>query len=87
MYFRFWFRFGYGGNTSHYPFKGGVHHSDDLIYLFPFPLNIADLNEADRGMAQILLDLWTSFAEDGTPRATIDVGDSTTIMTWPSLSS
>lgn len=76
-------RFGYGANTSHYPFNGGVHHSDDLIYLFPYPWNIANLNEADREMSQILLDLWTSFAKNGTPQAVTSDGNT---VFWPSFS-
>lgn len=75
-------RFGYGSNTTHYPFRGGVPHSDDLIYLFPYPKNVANLNDADRKMSEILLDLWTSFAESGIPQT----GDSSERGSWPSLS-
>lgn len=53
---------------SHYPFLGGVHHSDDLIYLFPDPPDVAKLNAADTKIAQMLVDLWTSFAIDGVPK-------------------
>ncbi|XP_055302443.1 glutactin-like [Sitodiplosis mosellana] len=60
-------RFGYGGDVSHYPFNGGVSHSDDLIYLFPYPPEVAQLNEDDTKIAKILVDLWTSFAINGTP--------------------
>lgn len=59
------YRFGYGGDTSHYPFDGGVHHSDDLIYLFPYPKEVADLNEADAFMSRKFVKLWTSFAATG----------------------
>lgn len=52
---------------SHYPFSGGVHHSDDLIYLFPYPPNDAKLNKQDTKIAQLMVDLWTSFATSGVP--------------------
>lgn len=60
-------RFGYGANTSHYPFAGGVHHSDDLIYLFPDPPDVANLNKQDTQLSQMMVDLWTSFAITGVP--------------------
>lgn len=60
-------RFGYGGDVSHYPFTGGVTHSDDLIYIFPYPPDVAELNEEDTKVAQTLVDLWTSFATNGAP--------------------
>lgn len=60
-------RFGYGGDVSHYPFTGGVSHSDDLIYLFPYPPEVANLNQQDTKMSEILVDLWTSFAINGAP--------------------
>lgn len=62
-------RFGYGADTSHYPFDGGVHHSNDLLYLFPFPPGEPKLNEADAKMARKMVDLWTSFAATGVPRS------------------
>lgn len=70
-------RFRYGGDTSKYPFDGGVHHSDDNIYLYPFPH--AQLNEEDTKMAQRMVDLWTSFVIDGVPKAS-DVKE------WPKMS-
>lgn len=76
-------RFGYGGDTSHYPFNGGVHHSDDLIYLFPFPLDVADLDENDTKIAQTMVDLWTSFAINGTLTAVNKVDNKE--VSWPSL--
>lgn len=63
----FCYRFGYGGDVTHYPFSGGVHHSDDLIYLFPYPPNVAKLNEQDTKVSKIIVDLWTSFAINGIP--------------------
>ncbi|XP_065082057.1 uncharacterized protein LOC135704503 [Ochlerotatus camptorhynchus] len=62
-------RFGYGADTSHYPFDGGVHHSNDLLYLFPFPPGEPKLNEGDAKIARKMVDLWTSFAATGVPRS------------------
>uniref|UniRef100_A0A182TFS5 Carboxylic ester hydrolase n=1 Tax=Anopheles melas TaxID=34690 RepID=A0A182TFS5_9DIPT len=63
-------RFGYGNDTSHYPFGGGVHHSDDKLYLFPYPPGKPDaLNERDTAMAKLMVDLWTSFAAEGVPKS------------------
>lgn len=61
-------RFGYGDDVSRYPFSGGVHHSDDLIYLFPDPPDVTKLNAADTRIAQTMVDLWTSFAINGVPK-------------------
>lgn len=60
-------RFGYEKNISHYPFDGGVSHSDDLIYLFPYPQKVVHLNEEDTEMAQSIIELWTSFMANGIP--------------------
>lgn len=60
-------RFGYGEDTSHYPFDGGIHHSNDNLYIFPYPENMAHLNEADTEIAKKMVDLWTSFATNGVP--------------------
>ncbi|KAL5280805.1 CES5A.2 family protein [Megaselia abdita] len=56
-------RFGYEFGNEWYPFNGGVHHSDDNIYLF----STHKLNENDRTIAKKKVDLWTSFAANGTP--------------------
>ncbi|XP_055534052.1 glutactin-like [Wyeomyia smithii] len=60
-------RFGYGADTSHYPFRGGVHHSDDLLYLFPFPPGKPGLSEKDAEISHMMVDLWTSFCATGVP--------------------
>lgn len=60
-------RFGYGADTSHYPFEGGIHHSNDMLYIFPYPPGETKLNEADSKVAKLMVDLWTSFAETGVP--------------------
>ncbi|XP_059608241.1 glutactin-like [Phlebotomus argentipes] len=62
-------RFGYGADITKYPFDGGVSHSDDNLYLFPWPESAANLNEEDTKMAKKMVDLWTSFAIDGIPSA------------------
>uniref|UniRef100_A0A182VPB2 Carboxylic ester hydrolase n=1 Tax=Anopheles merus TaxID=30066 RepID=A0A182VPB2_ANOME len=72
-------RFGYGANTSHYPFLGGAHHSDDNIYLFPYPEHVTRLNTADTLMSEIMVDLWTSFAIDGVPKS------SRGVPAWPKV--
>lgn len=66
---------GYGKNASEYPFDGGVHHSDDLIYLFPSPAAVANLNVADERFSKNLIDVWYSFIKNGFPQQ------------WPHLSS
>lgn len=57
-------RFGYEFGNSHYPFNGGVHHSNDNIYLFA----THPLKGQDTLMAQKMVELWTSFAIDGVPK-------------------
>ncbi|XP_059608242.1 uncharacterized protein LOC132256077 [Phlebotomus argentipes] len=71
-------RFGYGEDTSKYPFDGGVAHSDDNIYLFPWPKSVAKLNEEDTKIAKTLVDLWTSFATTGVPT-------SPQVSSWPKM--
>ncbi|XP_004518726.1 glutactin [Ceratitis capitata] len=56
-------RFGYEFGNSHYPFQGGVHHSNDNIYLFA----THKLNSNDTLMAKKMVDLWYSFAVEGVP--------------------
>ncbi|XP_058835764.1 glutactin-like [Topomyia yanbarensis] len=73
-------RFGYGQNTSHYPYEGGVHHSNENIYLFPSPVEVAKLNDPDTRMSEMMVDLWTSFAIDGVPK-------SDSAQQWPPVDS
>ncbi|XP_046607099.1 juvenile hormone esterase-like isoform X2 [Neodiprion virginianus] len=68
-------RFGYE-SVKKYPFDGGVAHSDDYIYLFPFPDN---LTEADTVIAKRIVQLWTSFTINGTPSADF-------VSEWPKMS-
>uniref|UniRef100_A0A1S4H6F4 Carboxylesterase type B domain-containing protein n=2 Tax=Anopheles gambiae TaxID=7165 RepID=A0A1S4H6F4_ANOGA len=62
-------RFGYDQDISHIPFDGGVHHTNDLLYLFPYPPTAAQLNEPDTAMAKKMVDLWTSFIVEGVPKS------------------
>ncbi|XP_055534054.1 glutactin-like isoform X2 [Wyeomyia smithii] len=75
-------RFGYGADTSHYPFAGGVHHSDDLLYLFPHPPGEPTLNEKDAKMARMMVDLWTSFATSGVPKSDLTDVEWTTMKEY-----
>lgn len=72
-------RFGFGVDTDQFPFSGGVHHSDDLQYLFPYPKAAAQLNERDTVIAKRMVDLWTSFAISGVPQAE-------QVPEWPAMS-
>ncbi|XP_053685658.1 glutactin-like [Sabethes cyaneus] len=62
-------RFGYGADTSHYPFLGGVHHSDDLLYLFPFPPGQPGVSGKDAAICHMMVELWTSFCATGVPKS------------------
>lgn len=66
-------------NSSHYPFFNGVHHSDENIYLFPYPNYATELNAKDRKIAKTMIELWTSFAMAGVP-ASPNTPD------WPTVS-
>uniref|UniRef100_A0A0K8VHK1 Carboxylic ester hydrolase n=1 Tax=Bactrocera latifrons TaxID=174628 RepID=A0A0K8VHK1_BACLA len=57
-------RFGYELGNSQYPFEGGVHHSNDNIYVFA----THKLNAYDTRIAKKMVDLWYSFIADGVPR-------------------
>ncbi|XP_023305877.1 glutactin [Lucilia cuprina] len=62
-------RFGYEFGNEHYPFEGGVHHSNDNIYLF----STHHLNEEDTKMAMKMVEIWTSFAIEGKPHIQNDI--------------
>ncbi|XP_046629890.1 venom carboxylesterase-6-like [Neodiprion virginianus] len=76
------FTFFYGGSTVEY----GVAHGDDLIYLFPlestFQIFNKTMSSADLEMVETMVELWTSFAINGTPA--ISGVDGTT--TWTQYS-
>ncbi|XP_030387214.1 cholinesterase 1 [Scaptodrosophila lebanonensis] len=57
-------RFGYEFGNDQYPFNGGVHHSNDNIYLFA----THPLEGEDTRMAQQMAKIWTSFARTGVPQ-------------------
>ncbi|XP_034655471.1 glutactin [Drosophila subobscura] len=57
-------RFGYEMGNEHYPFNGGVHHSNENLYLF----STHPLVGQDSRMSQKMVELWTSFAIDGRPK-------------------
>ncbi|XP_037025276.1 glutactin-like [Bradysia coprophila] len=71
-------RFGYGADTSKYPFNGGIHHSNDNLYVFPYPSFASHLNERDTTMAKTMVDFWTSFATTGVPTSSY-------CPNWPSF--
>ncbi|XP_068989555.1 juvenile hormone esterase-like isoform X1 [Neodiprion pinetum] len=59
----------------------GTAHSDDLIYLFPSEAKFSGINKTmsimDYQMVDIMVELWTSFAINGTP--SVSTSDRTTI--------
>uniref|UniRef100_A0A0A1WF75 Carboxylic ester hydrolase n=1 Tax=Zeugodacus cucurbitae TaxID=28588 RepID=A0A0A1WF75_ZEUCU len=57
--------FGFDLGNSQYPFNGGVHHTDELIYLFAMK---PPLNAKDTEVAKKMVSLWVSFAKDGVPK-------------------
>ena len=57
--------FGFDLGNAQYPFNGGVHHSDELIYLFAMK---PPLNAKDTEVAKKMVDLWVSFAMTGVPQ-------------------
>lgn len=62
-------RFGYGDDKSTSAFYGGVCHNDENIYLFPTPTYASNLNQEDTLMANVMVELWTSFVKYGIPKA------------------
>lgn len=72
--------FSYSPNALDWPFPNGIHHANELIYLFPYPETVTQLNAKDRQMASYMVDLWTSFAETGVP-------NSKRIPKWPTKTS
>lgn len=75
-------RFGYGADISQYSFKGGVAHQDELIYVFPYPLDVANLKGYDLEMAKKMTNLIASFVTFGTPHLTTDPN-----FQWPPMTS
>ncbi|XP_039967413.1 glutactin-like [Bactrocera tryoni] len=57
--------FGFDLGNAQYPFNGGVHHTDELIYLFAMK---PPLNAQDTAIAKKMVALWVSFATTGVPQ-------------------
>ncbi|CAD7005231.1 glutactin [Ceratitis capitata] len=57
--------YGFDSGNAQYPFNGGVHHTDELIYLFAMK---PPLNTKDTEVAKKMVYLWTSFARTGVPQ-------------------
>lgn len=76
------YSFDYKGEFSYKPtldtLYKGVQHSDDIIYLFPYPPHASKLNIVDTEMAIRMVNLWTSFATTGVP-----IADG--VPNWPPL--
>lgn len=53
--------------------------------MFPYPWDIANLNSADIRMAEIVLNLWTSFATNGKPQSIINDRYDVCMFSWPPL--
>ncbi|XP_073986767.1 juvenile hormone esterase-like isoform X2 [Rhodnius prolixus] len=69
-------KFGYGEEVN-YPFPGGVAHSDDLIYLFPY--SKGNLSEEEMVVAKTMVELWSNFAIYGKPTP------ATGVFEWPPM--
>lgn len=65
-------------NFSNPIFRNFVQHGDELIYTLAHPPYAQHLNADDTKFAEILVDLWTSFAKTGIPES-----DRTPI--WPPM--
>ncbi|XP_046608323.1 esterase E4-like isoform X1 [Neodiprion virginianus] len=75
----YFYRFGYRGSYSYsYKYSGGstdnygIAHADELLYLFPYPNSTfgnlgEEMSETDYEMVENMVQLWTSFAINGTP--------------------
>lgn len=50
-------------------FRDFVQHGDELIYTLAHPPYAKDLNADDTKFAEMLVDLWTSFAQTGVPKS------------------
>lgn len=50
--------------------------------MFPYPPDVAKLNEEDTKFAQRLIDLWTSFATSGVPELADKIDDGINELTW-----
>lgn len=75
-------RFGLAEKNLQFPLKGGVAHSDELAYLFPYPPQAANLNANDTEIAKHFVELWTSFVVHGVPHLNTNQH-----FVWPPMTS
>uniref|UniRef100_A0A1B0FLX7 Carboxylesterase type B domain-containing protein n=1 Tax=Glossina morsitans morsitans TaxID=37546 RepID=A0A1B0FLX7_GLOMM len=69
-------RFGHLRNPL--PFEVDATLSDDNIFLFPYPIEVSQLNEKDRTMARTMVTMWVNFAYHNIPNFNEGV--------WPNVS-
>ncbi|KAI9581396.1 glutactin [Glossina fuscipes] len=69
-------RFGHLRNPL--PFEVDATLSDDNIFLFPYPIEVSQLNEKDRTMARTMVTMWVNFAYHNIPNFNEGV--------WPNIS-
>lgn len=72
------FSYGTDYDYGYLPFREGVQHGDELMYTFAQPDYTKKFNERDRRFSEVIVDLWTSFAQNGVP-------DSKAIAKWPPM--
>jgi len=70
-------RFGHLENPL--PFGADATLSDDSIYLFPYPEEVAQLNTQDKTLSRTLTKMWANFATYGLPNFNTGI--------WPNVSS
>ncbi|XP_023309204.2 glutactin [Lucilia cuprina] len=70
-------RFGHLKNPL--PFEIDATLSDDNIFLFPYPVEVSQLNPEDKSMARAMVTMWVNFAIHGVPNLNTGI--------WPNVSS
>ncbi|XP_065361267.1 glutactin [Calliphora vicina] len=70
-------RFGHLQNPL--PFEIDATLSDDNIFLFPYPIEVSQLNPEDKTMARAMVTMWVNFATHGVPNLNNGI--------WPNVSS
>ena len=56
------YSFGYHGDMMGSSQNIGVSHGEDIFYIFPGP---SAVSKADNEIVDLMVDLWTTFAENG----------------------